>query len=277
MDRQSAERVLFVTGTSSGIGRAVAARMAGRCWAVFGLVRNPAQESAEQRWESLVGDLTIEESLVAAIDAVVAQTGRLDAVVNCAGYGLAGAVEDTPLSEVAAQFETNLFGAWALSRAAVRVFRRQGAGRLVHVGSLGGRVGMPFQAAYSASKFALAGLVESLSAEVRNFGVRVALVEPGNVATAFSANRRAVRPDRSPYRATLDRVLAAQEGAEANGCSPDRVAAVVDRALSARRVRLRYTVGSFWERLGVRSKAVLPSRWFEALLMMGNGMGWPAR
>jgi NAD(P)-dependent dehydrogenase (short-subunit alcohol dehydrogenase family) len=115
---------------------------------------------------------------------VLERAGRIDAVVNNAGWALAGAVEDTTPDEARAQMETNFMGVWRVCRAVLPAMRAAGRGHIMNVGSIGGRVGLPFQAAYSASKFAVAGFTEALSGEVRPFGIHVALIEPGNTARA---------------------------------------------------------------------------------------------
>ncbi len=263
------QRVVLVTGASSGIGQACAVGLAAEGYRVFGTFRSPPAVGCP--FTPLLMDVTSDASVRNAVGQVLADRGRLDAVVNNAGVALAGPFEGVPLDEVRLQLETNLMGPWRVCQATLPALREQ-RGHVVNIGSLGGRVGMPFQAAYCASKFALAGLTESLSMELRRHGVKVVLVEPGNFATALTAKRRKVVPSDSPDRETFERVMAAQEHAEATGADPALVFRVVSRILRSRRPRLRYPVGKRFERFGVGARALLPDRLYERLLMWFNGM-----
>ena len=197
---------------------------------------------------------------------VVDRHGRLDAVVACAGWGLAGPAEHTPISDAKDQLETNFWGAVRLVQAALPFMRERKAGRGVMVGSLAGLIALPFQAFYSASKFAMEGYAEALAYEVAPFGIEVTVVEPGNIRTDFTANRRDVEPPTGsdPYRAASDKAISVMERDEANGASPEVVARVVDKVLNDKRPPRRVSAGKFGERIGVVAKRVLPHRVFEA-------------
>jgi NAD(P)-dependent dehydrogenase (short-subunit alcohol dehydrogenase family) len=260
-------QVMLVTGASSGMGRACAERFHRQGWKVY----------AASRTIEGVGDLECAKLTMDVRDASVEQgvarivewEGRLDAVVHCAGFGLAGAVEDTSLAEAQAQFDTNFFSALRLCRAALPIMRGQGAGILVVVGSLGGLVGAPFQALYSATKFALEGFVEALRMEVKPFGIRVVLIEPGNVRSKFTANRQCtVASSTNPaYRDRFEVAIDKIERAEMAGPDPAVVAALIDRVVKDPRPKLRYPVGRLDERIAVRLKPLLPHRVYEALAM----------
>ena len=161
--------------------------------------------------------------------------GRLDAVVACAGWGLAGAAEQTPIGDAKDQMETNFWGAVRVVQHALPIMRRQGRGRIILISSIGGIVGIPFQSFYSASKFAMEGYGESLAYEVAPFGIQVTLVEPGNVRTDFTQSRRDVpRPGGDdPYREATAKAVGTMIEDEANGVPPADVAAVVQRVLEA--------------------------------------------
>jgi NAD(P)-dependent dehydrogenase (short-subunit alcohol dehydrogenase family) len=196
---------------------------------------------------------------------VVSAQGRLDAVVACAGWGLAGAAEQTPLDQAKEQMETNFWGTVRVVREALPVMRRQGRGRIVLMSSIGGIIGIPFQSFYSASKFALEGYGESLAWEVAPHGIQVTLVEPGNVRTEFTQRRREVPVDGDDgaYREATAKAIGTMAADEANGVAPDRVAAVVQRVLESRRPPRRASVGSFDERIGIMGKRLMPYRLFE--------------
>jgi len=255
------KKVALVTGASAGIGLACAGRLQQQGWTVFGASR---RGTSPDGWTPLIMDVDQDHSVAAGVEHVVTTAGRIDAVVACAGWGLAGAVEHTPTSEAQAQFDTNFWGAVRVVQQVLPAMRAQGGGRLVLVGSIGGIIGIPFQAFYSASKFALEGYAESLAYEVSPFGVHVTVVEPGNVKTDFTASRRLVEPPaNTPYAATVARAIGKMEKDETNGVPPTDVAAVVSKVLSARRPPRRASVGSMDERVGIMAKRLIPYRLFE--------------
>jgi len=255
-------KVVVITGASAGIGRACADRLHGAGWEVVGASR---RGTASPGWTGLVMDVDDDASVRAGVEAVLARHGRIDAVVACAGWGLAGAVEHTPVGDAMAQLDTNFWGAVRVVQAVLPSMRAGGGGRVVLMGSIGGIVAIPFQAFYSASKFALEGLAEALAYEVAPFGVTVTTVEPGNVRTDFTAHRRtAVTGADDPYRPALDKAVAVMARDEANGVAPEVVAATVHKVLEARRPPRRVSVGKAGERVGIVAKRLLPHRLFEA-------------
>ena len=239
------DQVILVTGASAGIGRACADRMHHQGWKVVGASRRGTSSGG---WDPMVMDVDTDTSVRSGFETLLAQHGRLDAVVACAGWGLAGAVEQTPIADARDQLETNFWGA-------VRVL----------ISSIGGIIGIPFQAFYSASKFAMEGYAESLAYEVEPFNIQVTLVEPGNVRTDFTSSRRDVKaPDGDdPYAAAVARAVAKMARDEAHGITPDEAAATVQRALEARHPRRRVSVGKPGERVGIISKRLMPYRLFE--------------
>jgi NAD(P)-dependent dehydrogenase (short-subunit alcohol dehydrogenase family) len=210
-------------------------------------------------------DVNDDDSVRTGVEKVVAERGRLTAVVAGAGWGLAGAVEQTPIDQAKRQLETNFWGAVRVVQAALPVMRRQGGGRVVLVSSIGGIVALPFQAFYSASKFALEGYGEALAYEVAPFGIDVTLVEPGNVRTEFTQNRLDVVPPggEDAYADMVAKSVGLMERDEQNGVPPGDVATVIARALDSRRPRRRVSVGKPDERVGIIAKRLLPSRVFE--------------
>jgi NAD(P)-dependent dehydrogenase (short-subunit alcohol dehydrogenase family) len=197
-------------------------------------------------------------------------------VVNNAGDGIAGAVEDTSIEEARAQLDTNFYGVLRVCRAALPTMRRQRNGLIVNVSSLGGLVGLPFQGLYSASKFAVEGISEVLRMEVKPFGVRVVLVEPGDFRTGFTAQRRktAASQGDSAYAANFGRALAVMEQDETGGADPALVARLLERIINAPSPRLRYMVGGFVQKFSVGFlRMVLPQKLFEYFLMMSYKIG----
>jgi NAD(P)-dependent dehydrogenase (short-subunit alcohol dehydrogenase family) len=255
--------VVLITGASAGIGRACADRLHDAGWTVVGASR---RGSASPGWEGLVMDVDDDEAVRAGVEKVVSAHGRIDAVVACAGFGVAGAVEHTALVEAKAQLETNFWGAVRVVQAVLPVMRGQGGGRVVLVSSIGGVVAIPFQAFYSASKFALEGYGEALAYEVAPFGITVTLVQPGNVKTDFTASRQmaAAASGDDAYRAALDKAVGVMARDEENGVEASSVAAAVERVLDKRRPPRRVSVGKAGERVGIVAKRVLPFRVFES-------------
>jgi NAD(P)-dependent dehydrogenase (short-subunit alcohol dehydrogenase family) len=257
------DQVILVTGASAGIGRACADRMHHQGWKVVGASRRGTSSGG---WDPMVMDVDTDTSVRSGFETLLAQHGRLDAVVACAGWGLAGAVEQTPIADARDQLETNFWGAVRVVQEALPVMRRQRSGRIVLISSIGGIIGIPFQAFYSASKFAMEGYAESLAYEVEPFNIQVTLVEPGNVRTDFTSSRRDVkaRDGDDPYAAAVAKAVAKMARDEAHGIAPDEAAATVQRALEARHPRRRVSVGKPGERVGIISKRLMPYRLFEA-------------
>jgi NAD(P)-dependent dehydrogenase (short-subunit alcohol dehydrogenase family) len=265
-------KVVLVTGASSGIGQAIARRLAARGWRVFGTSRNQASDF--DGIDMLPVDVDNDDSVARAVAAIVEKTGRLDAVVNNAGWALMGPIEDTPIAEARAQMETNFFGVLRVCRAVLPVMREQRAGHILNISSLGGIFGMPFSGIYSASKFAVEGLSESLRLETRRFGVRVVLIEPGDTRSQLPLRRRTAKSGRhaSAYREIFDRFQAKQAQDEAKAPPPDEVAALAERILRNPRPAMRYTVGMWDQRMVLPLKRWLPYRWFERILGVALGV-----
>jgi len=255
--------IVLVTGASSGLGQAAAEYLAQQGYTVYGSSRRAPPEGKMRNGVWLFRmDVDDDESVRQGIALLVQREGHVDVVINCAGFGLAGSVENTPIEAFKAQFETNFYGTLRVCQAVLPFMRERHAGLIVNVSSVGGLIAIPFQSMYSASKFAIEGLTEALRLEVRPFGVRVVLVEPGDFATGFTANRRQIEPAPA-YAANMHRAVAVMEHDEQHGAHAAQFARLIGRIVRARAPRLRYMVGPFYERVAVWLKAVLPWPWFE--------------
>jgi len=253
--------VILVTGASAGIGRKCATHLASAGWTVIGASR---RGTSGDSWRGVPLDVDRDDSVERAFEIVDAEYGRLDAVLACAGWGLAGAAERTPLEDAKAQFETNFWGAVRVVNATLPRLRERGGGHLVLMSSVGGILGIPYQAFYSASKFALEGYAESLAYEVAPFNVHVTLVEPGNFKTDFTAVRRKVELSADdPYRAACEKAITVMERDEVNGADPAKVARVVEKILHSTNPPRRVSVGKIDERMGIMGRRLLPFRLFE--------------
>jgi len=272
----AAPKTVLVTGASSGIGRACAEHLAARGDRVFGAQRRvPPSGEGPAGVEMIAMDVDDDRSVEDGVHAVHARAGRIDAVVNNAGAAWMGSVEDTSIAEARAQLETNFFGALRVCRAVLPIMRAQRGGYIVNVSSLAGVLGLPFSGLYSASKFALEGMSESLRFEGRPFGIKVVLIEPGDFATGLPAARRATSGSgdtRSAYRDALARFKAQQDKDEAAAPTPEPVARLVARILETSSPRLRYSVGMLGQRIVVPLKRVLPQRLFERVLVLALGL-----
>lgn len=239
---QSTQPVALITGATSGIGRASALALARAGYRVFGTGRKAAAAPAKGI-TMLVADVTDDASVQALIADVMASAGRIDLLVNNAGYALSGAAEESSVAQVRALFDTNFHGVVRVTNAALPILRAQGAGRILNVGSVVGLIPGPFGAYYAASKHAIEGYSESLDHEVRPFGIRVAVIEPW--ATKTSIEGSSPRGDRpvEAYAQTFARYRTAFDAAMAAGDSAEDVAATVLAAAKDRAPRLRYPSG----------------------------------
>jgi NAD(P)-dependent dehydrogenase (short-subunit alcohol dehydrogenase family) len=246
-------RTILVTGCSSGIGRCVARGLKARGYRVFATARKPqdVEALAAEGLESLQLDLVDSGSIAAAVTEILARTGgRLFGLFNNGAYGQPGAVEDLSREVLRLQFETNLFGWHELTNRVLPVMRRQGYGRIIHNSSVLGFVALPFRGAYTASKYALEGLTDTLRLEVRGSGIYVSLIEPGPIESRFRQNgftayKRHIDPRSSVHRSQYERMekRLTQEGPVAPfTLPPEAVLKRVVHALESRRPRARYYV-----------------------------------
>jgi NAD(P)-dependent dehydrogenase (short-subunit alcohol dehydrogenase family) len=244
-------KVAIVTGASSGIGEVTADRLSRAGYKVYGTSRRGAHgNGANRSFDMLALDVTSDESVTAAVNEVLRLEGRVDLLVNNAGFGIApAAAEESSIKQAQAIFDTNFFGAVRMIHAVVPHMRQRGSGRIINVSSVLGFLPMPYMALYCATKHAMEAYSESLDQELRTQGIRVSLVEPAYIKSAFDANQ--LQPDRAldeyrELRAGLDRrVKEALEGAD----GPEVVAATVVQVALAATPKVRYTSGALAGRL----------------------------
>lgn len=275
-------RVLVITGASSGLGRAVAETMAARGWWVFATMRSPERPEGgalralarEKGWrlETPALDVTSDESVAAcAAQILEATAGRVDVLLNNAAYMLAGPLEETTADELAAQLDTNVVGVHRVTRAFLPALRAREQGCLAFVGSVSGRVALPFLAGYHASKWALAAWVEGLRYELAPFGLRVVLLEPGPFATELHAKERRARETstRSPYAAFFARFM--RRNHDVPRGSVATFVACFERAIGASSPAFRWPVGPF-SFSGTTLKRLVPDRLYELVLTWVLGL-----
>lgn len=262
------ERVCLVTGASSGIGLAAARALRERGCIVYGTSRSvPAGEVREVEGVRMVGmDITSERSIHDALELIYAERGHIDLVVNNAGSGFSGPVEEMPFEDIVAQMDVNFFGTVRVCRAVLPHMRGSNGGRIINIGSVAGLLSIPYQVFYSASKAAIASLTEGMRPEVRRFGVELCCVEPGDTRTDFTARRKKLNNlAGSPYAAAYARSVKKMERDEKNGARPEKVAAAIVKVASRRRMPIRVRVG-FSYKLIAFLKRLLPSRFVETIV-----------
>lgn len=262
--------VVLVTGASAGMGKACAGHLHARGYRVYGGSRSLGTLDGCDvvGFETLGLDVRDGASAERAIERILNREGRLDVLVNCAGYGLAGAVEDTTLEEAQRQLDTNFFGVARLCRAALPVMRYQRSGLIVNVGSMVVRVPLPYHAYYCASKAALESFTEVLRMEAAAFGVRVCLVSPGEYRTGFSAARqRAKRAGVGDHAGAFRRTMAAVEATALSAPLPSNFGPLVERLIRSRSPHFRAAPGPVVQRILYRMRPFLPQSVLEAVLV----------
>jgi NAD(P)-dependent dehydrogenase (short-subunit alcohol dehydrogenase family) len=269
-------KAVLITGSSTGIGRATAELLAGSGWTVYASARRlESIRDLEQRGcKILTLDVCDEASMRAAVAQVEAAEGAVGVLINNAGYGQEGPIEEVPMAEVRRQFETNVFGLTRLTQLVLPGMRRQGWGKIVNLSSMGGRLTFPGGGFYHATKHAVEALSDALRFEVAGFGIDVIVIEPGPIKTQFGDTAinsiKSVGASASPYARFNDQVAAkvreAYEGPMGRlAAGPEAVAKVIQTAISARRPRTRYLVTAA-ARLLVGMRRILSDRVFDAFL-----------
>ena len=269
-----ASKTVLITGCSSGIGRATAERLAAGGHAVYATARRPESiaDLEAKGCHTLALDVTDDESMRAAVTAVEDAEGAVGALVNNAGYSQSGAVESVPISSVRDQFETNVFGLIRMCQLVLPGMRSRRSWRIVNICSMGGRLTFPGGGIYHATKYAVEAISDALRFEVAGFGVKVVLIEPGLIRTGFAdaALGALEQAEEGPYAKFNAAVGSMTEGIYRGpvarlGGGPDSVARVVERALSARWPRARYTVTPS-AKLMIAQRRLMPDRVWDAAM-----------
>ena len=269
-------KAVLVTGCSSGIGHATAARLADAGWRVYASARRPealADLKDQHGCETLALDVTDEASMRAAVDAVTEAEGAVGVLVNNAGYSQSGAVETVPLDDARRQFETNVFGLLRMCQLVLPGMRAQRWGKVVNISSMGGRLTFPGGGLYHATKYSVEAISDALRFEVRGFGVDVIVIEPGLIVTNFgevAAGSVGATSDGGAYGDFNQKVAKLTEGAYKGpmarlGAGPDAVAKAIERAISSRRPRARYPVTAS-ARLMIGQRRLVPDRVWDLMM-----------
>jgi NAD(P)-dependent dehydrogenase (short-subunit alcohol dehydrogenase family) len=259
-------KVVLITGVSSGFGKQTAEYLADKDYKVYGTSRRDIEH--DPRITVVNMDVTDPASVQQAIDSILQKEGHIDALVNNAGMGISGSIEEASTEEIKLEMDTNFYGMVHTIQAILPSMRKVGAGTIVNISSIGGLMGLPFQGFYAASKFAVEGLSESLRMELKQFNIQVVLVNPGDFSTNFTANRKftAKTTNRSPYYNQFERTINIIEKDENGGLKPIVLAKKIFSILEKEKPGPRYVVSTLEQKLAVLLKHLLPDGWFYKLI-----------
>ena len=260
-------KVVFITGGSSGIGRAIGEFLQEKGSTVYGTSRNP-ERVTDSKIKLLVLDVRNPVTIQAAVQQLLVEAGRIDVLINNAGVGITGPIEEIPTDEIKNNFETNVFGPIEVMKAVLPHMRAQRSGLIINITSIAGYMGLPYRGVYSASKGALELITEAVSMEVKGFGIHVTNVAPGDFATNIAAGRyHAPVVKGSAYEATYGKTLVAMDKHVDSGSNPLEMAQAIYTIMQAKQPKLHYKIGAFMQRFSIVLKRVLPDRVYERLLM----------
>jgi NAD(P)-dependent dehydrogenase (short-subunit alcohol dehydrogenase family) len=260
-------KVVLITGGSSGIGKSVGVFLTQKGFTVYGTSRNP-QKIDNHPFNLVALDVNDTNSIAKAVQGIIAKEGQLDILVNNAGMGITGSIEDTPTAEMRKVFDTNFFGAIDVIKAVLPQMRTQKSGLIINVTSIAGYMGLPFRGIYSATKGALELTTETLSMEVKQFGIKVTNVAPGDFATNIASGRYHTPVfETSPYKEVYQNNLNLMDADVDGGEDPIAMAEAIYKIINNSNPKLHYKVGSFMQKFSIVLKRILPDSVYEKLLM----------
>ncbi|WP_455716167.1 oxidoreductase [Anaerosporobacter sp.] len=266
------KKVVLITGASSGIGKDTALVLKNMGYKVYGAARrlNKMKDIEEKGVSILPLDVTDEESMVNCVETILKKEGRIDVLVNNAGYGFYGAVEDVPIAEARNQLDVNLFGLARMTQLVLPTMRKQHSGKIINISSMAGKISTPFGAWYHATKYAVEGFSDSLRMETKPFGIDVVLIEPGVIKTEWgtiAAENLAIVSSKGAYQKQANRVVNYLRKTYASDkiSKPEIISKTIAKAVSAKKPRTRYLVG-YNAKLSVFSKRVLSDRTFDKII-----------
>lgn len=261
------KKVVLITGGSSGLGLAIGQFLRSQGHLVYGTTRSKAKYPGFSFFPLLEMDVRNMETVQKAVKEIIGSEGRIDVLVNNAGVGINGPMEELPIAEIENVFAVNCNGPLRLIKAVLPQMRKQGTGLIINITSIAGYMGLPYRGAYSASKGALGLITEALRMEVSQYGVHVTTLAPGDFATNIAAGRfHAPVLDHSPYKDSYGAMLTHIDAAVDSGGDPTEVAKKILFIMGRKKPKVHYTVGKPLQRFSIVLKGLLPSTWFERLL-----------
>lgn len=260
-------KVVLITGGSSGIGKSIGEFLHQKGFIVYGTSRNP-EKIINSIFPLLTLDVRNNESIQSAIAKVIATSGRLDILINNAGVGITGPLEEIPTQEIKNNFETNFFGPIEVMKSVLPQMRSQNSGLIINITSIAGYMGLPYRSVYSASKGALELITEALRMEVKSFGIQITNVAPGDFATNIAAGRfHAPLLKGSAYEIPYGNSLKMMDEHVDSGSNPNEMAEAIYRIIQHPSPRIHYKVGAFMQKFSIVLKRVLPDKVYEKMLM----------
>lgn len=260
-------KIVFITGASSGIGKAIGEFLTDKGFQVFGTSRNPERNS-DLSFPLVRMDVHDVASIKAAIAEVLAQTKQIDILINNAGVGITGPIEETPDLEMKNAFETNFFGPINVIKEVLPFMRKQGYGQIINITSIAGYMGLPYRGIYSATKAALEITMEAMRMETLQFGVKITNVAPGDFATNIASGRyHAPIVKGSPYEEAYDNTLKLMDNHVDKGEDPIKMAEAVYKIINTKNPKVHYKVGAPLQKLSILLKRILPDRTYENLIL----------
>ena len=260
-------KVVLITGGSSGIGKSIGEFLHQKGFIVYGTSRNP-DRIMHSVFPLISLDVRDMDSIHKAVAKVIAVSGRLDVVINNAGIGITGPLEEIPMQEIKNNFETNFFGPIAVMQAVLPQMRAQESGLIINITSIAAYMGLPYRSIYSASKGALELVTESLRMEVKSFGVAITNVAPGDFATNIASGRfHAPVVEGSAYEATYGLSLQTMDAHVDNGGNPNEMAIAIYHIIQNPNPKIHYKVGALMQKISIVIKRILPDKVFEKILM----------
>jgi NAD(P)-dependent dehydrogenase (short-subunit alcohol dehydrogenase family) len=260
-------KVVLITGGSSGIGKAIGEFLFHKGFTVYGTSRNP-EKVTNSLFPLIALDVRNSESIVHAVEKVISISKRLDVVINNAGVGITGPIEEIPISEIKNNFDTNFFGPIEVIKAVLPQMRSQNLGLIINITSIAGYMGLPYRGVYSASKGALELITEALRMEVKSFGVQITNVAPGDFATNIASGRfHSPLIKGSAYEISYRNTLKMMDEHVDSGSNPDEMAMVIYQIIQTPNPKVHYKVGSFLQKFSIVLKRILPDKVYEKMLM----------
>ncbi|MEN2487371.1 SDR family oxidoreductase [Flavobacterium sp. B11] len=260
-------KVVLITGGSSGIGKSIGEFLHQKGFVVYGTSRNP-EKVLNSVFPLVALDVRNVDSIKNAVNKIIETSGRLDIVINNAGVGITGPLEEIPTEEIRNNFETNFFGPIEVMKAALPQMRKQNSGLIINITSIAGYMGLPYRSVYSASKGALELITEALRMEVKSFGIEITNVAPGDFATNIAAGRyHAPVIKDSAYEKVYGDVLATMNDHVDAGSNPNEMAEAVYKIIQTKKPNVHYKVGAFMQKFSIVLKRALPDKMYEKMLM----------
>ena len=260
--------VVLISGATSGIGKTIAEQLHQEGYRVFGAGRRAEDFISNNGISMLKMDVTNDVSVQQAVQRIIQEVGRIDVLIQCAGQGAIGPIEEFTPEEIANVFNLNLLGILRVNKAVIPHMRNQNSGRIIHISSLAAEAGLPYQGVYCASKAALDVMTESLRMELKKFQIDICCIQPGDFKTEVVLHRKMPKLDsNSPYKEAFNRINSSATNKVESAPDPKIVAQKVIKILKRKKFKSKYRVGSGIERMMPKIKSIIPSGWFEKLLM----------